>query len=309
MPRNSSSEKSASPFNARNLTTVHFECDVDTDTVQAILLRGAQKNLPIRYRFRDQRQLATVMRDCSQLRHVSIEERHYNWQALEASLVPFTESCCLESVSIFFSGHLQSNFLDGIVRNPHVKKLYVLIGFSQGWERFQQQSFTDALSGDIQLNELMVAFGARSSAPNTIRDGLRTLVATCGVTTSGSLHHLSVVRYPHKFERWPHVELQPDSGTNDASWDTNMSPTLVMNWYKHESGCCKAKTELSKQVSEQDLGKDGPSLSLLPRKVQAVNRGVVYRRTTLHAPHDMSTANASILFAFLQASLPLFNKV
>jgi hypothetical protein len=213
-------------------------------------------------------------------------------------------------VRICYWGHFQSNCLDGIVRNPNVKKLYVLIGFPYRWEHFQQQSLADALSGHIQLNELIVAFGASSSsAPNRIREGLRSLVAACGVTKSGSLHHLSVVNYSHRYDRWPHVELHPESSKNDASWDTNMSPALAMNWYKHESGCFKEHTESSKHASEQDLYKDGASLALLPWKLRAVNRGLVYRKTTLHAPHDMSTANASVLFAFLQATLLPCNKV
>jgi hypothetical protein len=293
-------ETGASPVNVRNMTTVHFDCDLDTDTVQAILSRGAQQNLPVRYQFHNQKQLGAVLSDCSQLSHVCIDEWSSRGEALETSLVPFTESS-LESVSICYRGHFQSNVLTGIVRNPNVKKLYVLIGFPEGWERFQQQGFADALSGYIHLKELVVGFSVFPT--NTIRDGLRTLLAACGVTKSGSLHHLSVVKYPHRYDEWPHVELQPESGANDSSWDTSMSPALAMNWFKHEGGCFKEQTESSKHASEQDLRKDGASLSLLAWKLRAVNRGVVYRKTTLHAPHDMSTANASLLFAFLQGTL------
>jgi hypothetical protein len=95
IPSNSSSEKDASPPNMRNLTTVQFACDLDTDTVQAILLRGGQKKLPIRYKFRNQQQLGAVLRDCSQLSHICVDESSYHGEALETSMVPFTESCCL----------------------------------------------------------------------------------------------------------------------------------------------------------------------------------------------------------------------
>jgi hypothetical protein len=309
IPSNSSSEKDASPVNVRNITTVEFLCNLDTDTVQAILLRGSQKNIPIRYQFQNQ-QLGAVLRHCSQLQHVSIDENPDIWEPTENSPPLFTENCSLESASIFLGSSFQSNVLNGIVCNPSVKKLFLLIDFRGGWEGFLQQRFTDAVSGGVHLNELIVAFcHCQSLESDTIRSGLRSLVATCGVTKSGSLRRLSVVEYPSGFYVWPHVELQLESDASDAFWDTNMSPALAMNWCKYESDCSKAKAELSKHVSEQDFGEDGLSLSLLPRKVQAVNRGVVYRKSTLHTPHDMSTANASVLFAFVQASLLPCNKV
>jgi hypothetical protein len=309
IPRKSSSEKAASPVNVRNLTVFHLADNLHAETVQAIMSRGHRKNLPIRYKFRNQRQLGAVLSHCSHLRHVSIEESLI-WESMENSSELFAESCCLESASIFYWGHLQSHCLDGIVCNPTVKKLFVLIGFRRGWESFLQQHFTNALSGRVHLNELIVAVGyCGSLESNIIRSGLRTLITTCGVTKSGSLRRLSVVKYPYGYCHWPHVEVQSEPDASDASWDMNMSPGLAMNWYKYECGRCKELSELSKQASEQDRGEYASSASLLPLQVQAVNRGVVYCKTTSHAPHDMSPANATVLFAFLQATLLSCNKV
>jgi hypothetical protein len=79
--------------------------------------------------------------------------------------------------------------------------------------------------------------------------------------------HYSVQRYVHKIQQW----------------DETIFPQLVLNqWNK----------KLAKAV-------DG---ALLPSAIGAINRGIVYRKTTDHIPYDMKTANAGLIFHHIKTN-------
>jgi hypothetical protein len=66
-------------------------------------------------------------------------------------------------------------------------------------------------------------------------------------------------------------------------WDQDIFPSLVANYLRQ-----KLTPVVGKKV--------------LPLAVDAINRGQIYRRTTGHAPFDMSVANAGLIFEFIKVA-------
>jgi hypothetical protein len=64
------------------------------------------------------------------------------------------------------------------------------------------------------------------------------------------------------------------------SWDQGLFPSLALNY---------CRKNLMKPVEA------------LPLAIKAVNKGVIYRKTTDHLPSNTKTANASVIFYFLKA--------
>jgi hypothetical protein len=72
-------------------------------------------------------------------------------------------------------------------------------------------------------------------------------------------------------------------------WDCAIFPSLVVNYWRIRL--------------TQPLGKN-----VLPFAIAAVNQGIIYRKTTDHAPYDMDSANAGLIFALLNTCTSIWQR-
>jgi hypothetical protein len=76
-----------------------------------------------------------------------------------------------------------------------------------------------------------------------------------------------------------------EAGNIDSvkKWDQDIFPSVVANYLRQQ---------LTPMVGK----------NVLPLAIDAINRGQIYRRTTGHAPFDMSVANAGLIFEFIKVA-------
>jgi hypothetical protein len=142
------------------------------------------------------------------------------------------------------------------------------------------------LDGRLTLENLRIRFsegcdGARPD-PDEVRDVMQELASAMIACKSKRLCHFNA-----SFGAF--VCAQDDDDDDDdfefvvwningiGQWDNTIFPQLALNW-------------CNKQMTKAMDGR------LLPSAIGAINRGTLYRKTTDHIPHDMSTANASVIF-------------
>jgi hypothetical protein len=97
------------------------------------------------------------------------------------------------------------------------------------------------------------------------------------VCMSKRLCHFTV-----SFKKFQNGKMQPSPSVKSVkSWDQLVSPSLVLNLSANHL------TMLSKP-------------GIISLSMKAINEGVVYRKTTDHVPHDMTIANAGLIYHIVQ---------
>jgi hypothetical protein len=161
--------------------------------------------------------------------------------------------------------------------------------------------FHTVFSGISLLREMIVVLTSKNG--KEAFGSVLKIVEGGSVADESKLCHVSVVRSNSDEPLdWP-VPVFQEAMVNSNSWDKLVSPRLTVNWYddclrnhqKCENGSLHASASL--------LGKSATTGRLVPWSVRAVNLGIVYRKTTYNVPHDMSTANASVLYSLLHSHI------
>jgi hypothetical protein len=122
-----------------------------------------------------------------------------------------------------------------------------------------------------------------------------------------SLCHLSFTHeYMDPYKQGP--VWAPKKKKNLPYWDILVAPRLVMNWFflqtEHEKRHESPMWVLSKQSSQRSKrSRLQPAASLLALHFRAINEGILYRKTTEQLPHNMSTANASVIHVMVRRVL------
>jgi hypothetical protein len=206
--------------------------------------------------------------------------------------------------------------LDGIRKNPNFQRLnlrFDLPEWVMGDEYFPQcapsiqRNLVDLLGhvipGHPSFKELTVNFLVCNGqyevlcAPGTER------LFSHAKFLGSSLCHLSIIHeYQHNSSmgrRRHEPGRAPIEMKNLPLWDQLVAPRLAMNWLflqtKHEQRHEPPMWALSKKPAQRAkrAGRQ-PASSLLALQIQAINEGVMYRKTTEQLPHDMRPANATV---------------
>jgi hypothetical protein len=210
--------------------------------------------------------------------------------------------------------------LEGIWNNPNFQRLNLRFAIS-AWiscDRFRQcapsiqRNLVDLLGhvipGHPSFKELTVNFKVGSSRQyeNFRTHAMKRLLSRARFLGS-SLCHLSFTQeYMDPYQHEP--VWAPKKKKNWPDWDIVVAPCLVMNWLflqteyeqRHES----PKWALSKQPSQRSKRSQlQPAASLLALQIRAINEGILYRKTTEQLPHDMSTANTSVMHVLVHRAL------
>jgi hypothetical protein len=301
------------------LTDVVFRAKLEAEEINSLLKYCGERNLPVRYEF-DQysggEHVNKVLRESPHLRHILIPVALL-WIKLEEGGAPFTENPHIVSMSVDYSS--RGSILRGAARNPGLKYLHIQLSWRDSKAFAGSDSFLlpDILYGAYPLEEMIILFDCFLSI-----DDVAKILDGCTEPVRTNLRHFSVITNdPEEFDdcaedsgveldssiepvRTPGYDVvRVDSGEekqwpmprfkeamiNKASWDRIIFPRLALNWWYGNY--------FQKRISG---GSD--QWALVPWIVQAVNLGIVYRKTTFHTPHDTSSANAGVLFALVRTA-------
>jgi hypothetical protein len=245
----------------------------------------------------------TALRECPHLRHVDIRERFCQRRReylLETRLinseVPFTENHFLESIAVEASSwDSVLPLLQGAARNRGLKHLYIF-----SWKCLHElcphaEWFFAAMSNVSALQEIIIACRGYERSVYSLSQNLDPR----SVPPRTNLCHFSIViTSSGEGPTWP-VPAFKKALVNSDLWDNLVSPRLAVNWYSYRLKQNQGRSPVSNTSAAHKERITSEKLVVVPWKVRAVNLGIVYRKTTYHTPHDMSTANASVLFALL----------
>jgi hypothetical protein len=283
------------PFEA--LTTLTFCSLLSRDQIHAVLSHCEENNLWVQPKFSVQgstfHEYNSALRESPHLRHIHIP-LHYFRHQLERDEAPFTVNEHLESMTIDYFPHIygadmwpSSSLLKVVSCCRNLKHLYMRV---KGWKRFlnvNSSVLNWVISGAIPLEEVVVS-SCVDPAPNfqSVWANLSLTLLGCFVAGQRNLCHFSIVA-KHRKGSWP-IPKFLKAPMNLEPWDKLVTPSLALNCFrKLQSGNTAKETRMHENS--------------VAWKVRAVNLGVVYRKTTYHTPHDMSTANAGVLFALLRS--------
>jgi hypothetical protein len=179
--------------------------------------------------------------------------------------------------SIHYSrGKLSPVLLQTIAATHTVKEVRItLLGFRDAWQDFLRSYIQPFLRKDATLERLSICFDFDEMLPfrPTQSEQVRPWVPAMADCTSRKLVFLNVV-VNHGAKTWNVGRVQ--------QWDQLIFPSLSLNFYRS-------------RMSQSARG------GVIPPAIKAVNEGNVYRKTTHHAPSDMSTTNAGLIFKIVKA--------
>jgi hypothetical protein len=274
------------------LTDVVFRGELEAEEINSVLTYCGQRKLPVRYEF-DQysagEHVNKVLRESPHLLHVHVPFSLLRIET-EKGGAPFTENSHIESMSVEYSS--RESILRGAVRNRGLKRL--LIEVSWCYSSFFAVSDSFLLPGVLYggacpLEEMIILFDCFRSI-----DDVAKILDGCVEPVRTNLRHFSVVTSDddNSGEELPNGCIVPwfkEAMANKPLWDRTIFPALALNWW------------YGNYLRKQTRG-GSDQQALVPWIVQAVNLGIVYRKTTFHTPHDISTSNASVLFALLRTA-------
>jgi hypothetical protein len=277
-----------------NLTTVRFQSPLTPHLIGAALAYCEANRLSVRHHFDCPlvEDVNRVLLESPYLQHVHIPDQYFHRNSTEVA--PFTENGNIESMSVDFYSYIgaELSLLRSAGRSLSLKRLYLVVRFRYFEVFVSQYSYllNEALSGDSNLQEIMIFFKDRKRAD--LDSLFQSLDMNC-VTARTKLCHFSITTGRWNDKRsWYAVR---DGIVSSDLWDKSVSPRLAINWYsEHNRGLPKYAASGKEAIME------GSQQNLVSWKVRAVNLGIVYRKTTCQVPHDMSTANASMLFALVR---------
>jgi hypothetical protein len=284
-------------LDCKALTQLEIGNQLELQDIQTVLRHCGEHDLAVRLDLNLQLTAAVndALRESPYLRHIHIPASLPFLGTLEfKDGAPFTRNHHVESMSVDFVQDVSWNAVQhswtGVTRNRGLKHLYIKFPLEETLLRHYSTLHQWAFSDASRVQEMVFIFCANRT-PNRL-DQVSTILDRLCSSHRGptKLCHLSVVSTSQDIKQnWPMPEFQ-EAMVNTDSWDKFVSPRLIMNYYN---------SRLEPGLST----KRRPAL--VPWKVRAVNSGIVYRKTTFHIPHDMSTANASLLFALLKADIIL----
>jgi hypothetical protein len=218
-----------------------------------------------------------------------------------------------------FTG-ISPDILDGITSNPNFQRLNLRFALPEctrpGYDNdFQfmppiQYNLTGIFDCVIpdhpSFKELTVNIKTfwKETYHELCAEGINCLIANCR-SLGNSLCHLS---FTHECMDRHQPGWDPWKKTNLPLWDLHVAPRLLVNLLffqspreqRHESppwALSKKPSQRTKRARQQ------PAASLLALQIRAINEGILYRKTTEQLPHDMSTANATVMHVLVHRVL------
>jgi hypothetical protein len=286
------------PYEAR--TNLAFDSPLSPEQIQTVLSHCDENNLWVRPMFslRAQndaafREYNSALRESPHLRHIHISSNYFRFQLPEGE-APFTVNEHLESMTIdcipnIFRTSSNVNLLNAVSCCRNLKHLYMCV---KRWQQFldDNSSLLDlVISGSLPLEEVIISLDVGEYEIARFKVAWAVLSLTllgCIVAGQRNLCHFSIVA-GHREESWP-VPSFLKAPVNPEAWDEFVTPSLTINCFRKLQMGIKGEETRIEAIS-------------VARKVQAVNLGIVYRKTTYHTPHDTSTANAGVLFVLLRS--------
>jgi hypothetical protein len=224
-----------------------------------------------------------LLLECRSLRHLVVPTQLIDF---ESSDIPFTANPQFQSLLIledYCSEEISFSLLDGVALN----RFRILDSQTAVLEKLRH-IFGHVIPKCCSLRSLSVElderYGSRIQYENVTQVIAAATLASYGAGNSrlGSLVSITM-KYS---ERQSSVVLSPNE-----TWDRVVSPSLSLSW--------------SLQQRNVHSWSKSPKLALPPGLIgQAVlqtNRNVVYKKTTEGTPCDSRTANASVIYDFVQA--------
>jgi hypothetical protein len=279
------------------LTTVAYYRLLSPRLIDAVLKYCGENRLSVRHHFEVPlgTGVNTILRQSPHLRHIHVPKIFFSQCMANGTL--FTANGHIESMSVDFcdSG---SRLLEGISRSRSLKRLYLRVHVQQYRQFLKVHSYflNKALSGVSTMQEIIIFFHDYTGK-DMLQSVFQTLDLYCG-PGPGKLCHFSIMTGPWSDKRSWFV-IRKGTASSDV-WDKMVSPRLALNWYcmHHQDRPIHGKKS---SPLKQDA-KERSQENMVSWKVRAVNLGIVYRKTTHHSPHDLSTVNACLLFAILRYS-------
>jgi hypothetical protein len=271
------------------LTDVVFHGKLEAEEINSVLTYCGQRNLRVRYEF-DQysagKDVNKVLRESPHLLHVHVPPSLLRIES-EKGGAPFTENDHIESMSVKCLSSSLGSILRGAARNQGLKRLLIEFPCRDSRAFAVGDSFLlpGILYGGVYpLEEMIILFGSFWFIHDVAK-----ILNGCAEPVRTNLRHFSVVMSDSGEEqRWP-VHRFKEAMANKPLWDRTIFPALALNWWYGN-------------YFQKQMRGGSDQQALVPWIVQAVNLGIVYRKTTFHTPHDTSTSNASVLFALLRTA-------
>jgi hypothetical protein len=284
-------------LDCKALTRLEIGNQLALQDIRTVLRHCGERDLPLRLDLNLQltADVNEELRESPHLRHIHIPTSLPFLGSSEfKDDAAFTGNHHIESMSVDFVGswyrYIGQHSWTGVTRNRGLKHLYIKFACEDTFLRHYGELYQWAFSDASRVQEMVFIFLANRT-PNRL-DNVSTILDRLCSSHRGptNLCHLSLVSTSQDIKQnWPVPEFE-EAMVNTDSWDKFVSPRLTMNYYNSRLG-----PGFSTERRQ----------ALVPWKVRAVSSGIVYRRTTFHVPHDMSTANASLLLALLKADISL----
>jgi hypothetical protein len=248
----------------------------------------------------------SALRDnCLHLRHFSISDGLSLFEDVDEPSFSSNES--FRTLKIGFrqadSASCEHKLLNGLKTNRQIRQLEISFFIAEDDEEWDEQHMPvdvsstlvlirDVLPAHASLREMRMRVIVQDSTGDD--RGHFSVVSEClQVSGVGSLSFLDVEIVSGKFGTY-----QCHSLSMNESWDKFISPALLLNWYlDHHPNCTRVKTPLSAQEEGE------PGSGVVELVVQSINRGILYPKTTHHAPYDSRTANAGVIYDVLRKNL------
>jgi hypothetical protein len=232
------------------------------------------------------------------LRHFCIPLSLVEFECTDAA--SFAASPNFESLTIkgAYNGDISLQLLNGIALNPSIKELYIdfrcggnLPRDGTAWKSLTHL-FQNVVAGHPSLNGIVLKFNNRSQFWNTwrsheFRDAAISCIAAAmaGAVKQPKLGSLISLKLLYEYFSNGEEELQ-----SNALWDTCVSPTLAVNWHRH-------------QMNHQSL----TCTPLIPMQgglighaLCSINQGTVYSKTSPMALENASISNAGVIYDCLR---------
>jgi hypothetical protein len=242
-----------------------------------------------------------LLKTAPYLHYLILPRQFFLYEATTVALLEFTvESPALSTTYRYCGGSPTPALLNGISKSHQARDktdFYLEVG--RLWESENVALVTSVvhpfLDGRLTLEHLRIRVTDRNMDdrpdPITIHQVMQEIASTMISCRSRHLCHFNVAL---TFFIGDDDDIEDDDDVVDAcesvaeryihrirQWDEEIFPQLVLNY------CSK---RLNKAL-------DG---RLLPRAIGAINRGILYRKTTDHIPYNMSTANAGLIFRHIK---------
>jgi hypothetical protein len=222
---------------------------------------------------------------------------------------------------------VSSAIIAGIGKNSNFQRLNLRFAVPE-WVSFSddhfrqcapsiQRNFVELLGrvipGHPSFKELTVNFkvGCSSQCKGLWAKGADRLFSRSRFL-GNSLCHLSLtLLYRHDSLMGPYQHEPvwvPIKTKNLPLWDQRVAPCLAMNWLfmqtEHEQRHESPMWALSKKPAQRaKRARRQPAASLLALQIRAINEGSLYRKTTEQLPHDMRSANATVVLVLVHRAL------